>query len=60
MENQQPFCSSNPKINLETPSHIITIEDPIEYLFKDSKSTVNQREVGIDTQSFFRCLFGHH
>jgi len=44
------------KINLETPSHIITIEDPIEYLFKDSKSTVNQREVGIDTQSFSVAL----
>lgn len=44
------------KINLERASHIITIEDPIEYIFKDSKSTINQREVGIDTNSFSVAL----
>lgn len=44
------------KINLEKAAHIITIEDPIEYIFKDSKSTINQREVGIDTDSFSVAL----
>ncbi len=46
------------KINLERASHIITIEDPIEYWFQDAMSMVNQREVGIDTQSFSRALRG--
>lgn len=46
------------KINLERATHIITIEDPIEYWFQDAMSLVNQREVGIDTQSFSRALRG--
>ena len=33
------------------PGHILTIEDPIEYFFINKKSVVNQREIGIDTQS---------
>jgi len=37
-------------------SHIITIEDPIEYTFKNEKSIVTQREVGNDTKSFPRAL----
>lgn len=37
--------------NESTRGHILTIEDPIEYLFTNKKSVVNQREVGIDTQS---------
>ena len=37
--------------NTEMPGHILTIEDPIEYLFTNKKSVVNQREVGRDTQS---------
>ena len=37
--------------NATTPGHILTIEDPIEYLFTNKKSVVNQREVGSDTQS---------
>ena len=40
------------KISNETKNHIITIEDPIEYLYEHSESMVNQREVGIDTASF--------
>lgn len=39
-------------INHERVEHIITIEDPIEYLFLSSKSIVDQREVGIDTRTF--------
>ncbi|MCX7814440.1 MAG: PilT/PilU family type 4a pilus ATPase [Tepidimonas ignava] len=37
--------------NEHTTGHILTIEDPIEYLFKNKKSVVNQREVGTDTES---------
>jgi twitching motility protein PilT len=36
--------------------HIITIEDPIEYLFKDQKAIVSQREIGIDTKDFDETL----
>ncbi|MFK7959627.1 MAG: type IV pilus twitching motility protein PilT [Phycisphaerales bacterium] len=36
--------------------HIVTIEDPIEYIFKDSKATINQREVGIDCIDFNEAL----
>jgi twitching motility protein PilT len=36
--------------------HIITIEDPIEYVFKDRMSVIDQRELGIDTQSFSAAL----
>jgi twitching motility protein PilU len=37
--------------NEHLAGHILTIEDPIEFLFKNKKSVVNQREVGVDTQS---------
>tara|TARA_B100000029_G_scaffold413569_1_gene416639 strand:+ start:139 stop:1203 length:1065 start_codon:yes stop_codon:yes gene_type:complete len=40
------------KISQESKHHIITIEDPIEYLYEHSESLVNQREVGIDTETF--------
>lgn len=40
------------KINSETRQHIMTIEDPIEYLHPHKKSVINQREVGADTNSF--------
>jgi twitching motility protein PilT len=36
--------------------HIVTIEDPIEYLFKDNKAIVSQREIGIDVPSFEEAL----
>ncbi|MFA5793630.1 MAG: PilT/PilU family type 4a pilus ATPase [Candidatus Brocadiia bacterium] len=43
-------------INENRKCHIITIEDPIEYLFKDNKSFINQREIGIDVASFEDAL----
>jgi len=43
-------------INEHRTEHIITIEDPIEYLHHDRKCIINQREVGIDVQSFSRGL----
>jgi twitching motility protein PilT len=44
------------KLNREKPIHIITIEDPIEYLHPHAVATVNQREVGADTQTFALAL----
>jgi len=44
------------EINNTRTAHIITIEDPIEHLHRDSKSIVNQREVGADTNSFTQAL----
>jgi twitching motility protein PilT len=43
-------------INEQRTSNIITIEDPVEYLHKDKKSIISQREVGFDTASFGRAL----
>jgi Tfp pilus assembly pilus retraction ATPase PilT len=43
-------------INENFPYHIITIEDPIEYLFRHGKSIVNQREIGEDVDSFADAL----
>ncbi len=43
-------------INMNRTCNIITIEDPIEYLHRDKKSIVNQREIGSDTESFGRAL----
>jgi twitching motility protein PilT len=43
-------------INTERNEHIITIEDPIEYLHPHKKCVVNQREIGADTQSFKKAL----
>lgn len=43
-------------INQNYNKHIITLEDPIEYLHSHNKSVVNQREVGIDTQSYAGAL----
>ncbi len=42
--------------NDKTSSHIITIEDPIEFLHSNKQSIVNQREVGLDTKSYGRAL----
>ncbi|MDM1005331.1 type IV pilus twitching motility protein PilT [Clostridium perfringens] len=44
------------QINSNRESHIITIEDPIEFLHKHNKSIVNQREIGKDTLSYERAL----
>src|SRR5256714_2452594 len=45
-------------INSERGGHIITIEDPIEFLHRDKKSFVTQREVDVDTRSFAEALRG--
>ena len=42
--------------NRNRTGHILTVEDPIEYLFRHRRSVVNQREVGIDTQSWQEAL----
>jgi twitching motility protein PilU len=42
--------------NETSSDHILTIEDPIEFLHTNKKSIVNQREVGLDTKSFARAL----
>jgi twitching motility protein PilT len=44
------------KINQERAEHIVTIEDPIEYLFENKKSLVEQREVRVDTADFPQAL----
>jgi len=44
------------RINSLRPEHIITIEDPIEYLHRDKKGFINQREVEVDTASFSTAL----
>ena len=44
------------QINRFHSKHIVTIEDPIEFLHKDKRSVINQREVGQDTASFKRAL----
>jgi len=44
------------RINETTERNIITVEDPIEFLHRDKKSIINQREVGNDTASFFESL----
>lgn len=44
------------EINKNRKAHIVTIEDPIEFVFKDKKSLIEQREVGTDTKSFASAL----
>jgi twitching motility protein PilT len=44
------------QINTSMSKHIVTIEDPVEFLHKDKQSIINQREVGEDTNSFKRAL----
>jgi twitching motility protein PilT len=43
-------------INTNTSKHIVTIEDPIEFMYSNKKSVISQREVGVDTSSFSRAL----
>ncbi|MCC6290802.1 type IV pilus twitching motility protein PilT [Candidatus Nomurabacteria bacterium] len=45
-------------INQERAEHIVTIEDPVEYLFQNDKSIIDQREVRFDTMSFSRAMRG--
>ena len=42
--------------NTNTSGHILTIEDPVEYLFEHKQSIVNQREIGVDTQTYAKAL----
>jgi len=44
------------RINQNRPCHVVTIEDPIEYLFEDKKAFINQREIGIDVPDFHEGL----
>jgi twitching motility protein PilT len=43
-------------INANHKKHVITLEDPIEYVFEDNQSVIEQREVGLDTLSFHHAL----
>lgn len=43
-------------INSETSSHIMTIEDPIEFIYQPDKSIIDQREIGVDADSFLGAL----
>jgi twitching motility protein PilT len=43
-------------INSNFKKHIITLEDPIEFVFEDNQCVIEQREVGLDTQSFHHAL----
>lgn len=43
-------------INKEIPSHIMTIEDPIEFVYQPDKSIIDQREIGVDSSDFLRAL----
>ncbi|MGN0012102.1 MAG: type IV pilus twitching motility protein PilT [Candidatus Bruticola sp.] len=45
-------------INSRSPVHIITVEDPIEYIFKNKRALINQRQVGRDVESFALALKG--
>jgi twitching motility protein PilT len=44
------------EINATRTAHVMTIEDPIEYLHRDNRSVINQREIGVDTTSFANAL----
>jgi twitching motility protein PilT len=43
-------------VNRTRPCHIVTVEDPIEYIFQDKKALISQREIGIDVESFESAL----
>ncbi|MCA9522000.1 MAG: type IV pilus twitching motility protein PilT [Myxococcales bacterium] len=43
-------------VNAQRPCHIVTIEDPVEFLLSDKQGIINQREVGVDTKSFASAL----
>ncbi len=43
-------------INQNLPSHVVTIEDPIEFVFNDKKSLIEQREIGLDTPDYIEAL----
>jgi twitching motility protein PilT len=43
-------------INASFPKHVVTIEDPIEFLHEDNRASVSQREIGLDTDNFANAL----
>src|SRR5205823_9091772 len=43
-------------INAREPLHILTVEDPIEFVFTDKKAYINQREIGLDTRDWHKAL----
>jgi twitching motility protein PilT len=43
-------------INQNRACHVVTIEDPVEYIYTDKKATINQRQIGVDTMSFSEAL----
>jgi len=43
-------------VNKTRPAHVMTVEDPIEFLHRDNRAMVNQREVAVDTRSFAQAL----
>ncbi len=43
-------------INQSTPKHIVTLEDPVEFHFKEEQCIINQREIGVDTRTFSEGL----
>lgn len=45
------------EINQSRPLHIITLEDPIEYVYEPAQSIINQREVGVDVESYDKGLY---
>jgi twitching motility protein PilT len=45
-------------VNNRRPVHILTVEDPIEYVLYDKESIINQRELGVDTNSFMDAIRG--
>ena len=53
---QVDFDCFDAAVRQSTTLYIVTIEDPIEYLFQDDKANINQREVGIDCLSFNEAL----
>lgn len=54
--NSTTLCSMLEYVNEKYPYHIITIEDPIEYIFSNRRSLINQREVGEHTKGFQTAL----
>ena len=54
--DDNPLASIIDKINKTRDAHVITLEDPIEYLHQHSMSMVNQREIGIDSGSYANAL----
>ena len=56
MENQRHLACLIDKINTEQEAHIITLEDPLEYLHTHKKSIVSQREICTDTENYLTAL----